>query len=469
MSFGLSARVSSRPYAAGLSPLYRIALGAVAVAMTILPLLYLGLTVLAVYGVYLFATQYFAAVWAWPLGMNRFTLVFKVVCSCTPLLVGGAIVVAMVKPIFAPRTRRMQPLALNPEMEPRVYAMVQEVCRTLGAPAPQLIELSCDLNAGAGWRNGWRGLFTGKLILNLGMPLVAGLSQRELAGVLAHEFGHFRQRAGMRVGFLIGTVNRWFARVVYQRDAWDEWIGDWGGGVNADSWWASFMIGCAQLGVAVSRGVLWLLMAAGHAISATLARQMEYDADRCQIRLAGSATLEATMLKIAALGAAYGDVHLEMRRSWRSRFRLPDNLPLLVEHRASRMDAARRAAHENCVGLQKARWWDTHPSDADRVRRARRLAEPGYEISDAPASELFDAFPGLCRLVTLAHYEDDLRVPITPGFVVGLDEWLVAEERQGPVVPVVSPEPEAPAVKKPIPMMAYDPSQFEGKRPPAAR
>ena len=87
----MSGRLSSRPYAARPSPLYRLALGAVAVTMAILPVFYVALIVLAGYGVYLFATLYFTAVWAWPIGNNRVTLPLKVVCSCTPLLSRGGV------------------------------------------------------------------------------------------------------------------------------------------------------------------------------------------------------------------------------------------------------------------------------------------------------------------------------------------------------------------------------------------
>lgn len=468
MRFRLSGRVSSRPYVARPSLLYRLALGVVAVAMAILPACYVALTALAAYGVYLFATQSFAAVWAWPIGTNRITLGIKVVCSCTPLLVGGAIVVAMVKPLFARRAHRMQPLALNPEMEPGVYQMVQEVCRSLGAPPPRRIELSCDLNASAGLARGWRGFFGGQLILTVGMPLVAGLTQRELAGVIAHEFGHFRQRTGMRVSFLIRVVNSWFARVIYVRDAWDQFLGECTDGLRDHSFWVVVMASCARLGVALSRGVLWLLMMAGHLVSAALMRQMEYDADRCEIRLAGSEAFETTSLKLSTLGAVMGDIALEMRRSWRSRHQLPDNLPVLVEAKASRLSAERRETLENKVGLPKTGLLDTHPSTADRVRRARQLAEAGYSISDAPARELFGSFDGLSRLVTLAYYEDDLEVPTTEDFLVSTSAWLSEGFGQPATAPKDSEEGAAAPPRKAVPMMAYDPSQFAGKRPTAS-
>lgn len=61
-------------------------------------------------------------------------------------------------------------------------------------------------------------LFGNDLVLTIGMPLVLGLSLRQFAGVLAHEFGHFSQGAGMRLTFIIRTISVWFTRVVYERD-----------------------------------------------------------------------------------------------------------------------------------------------------------------------------------------------------------------------------------------------------------
>ena len=65
------------------------------------------------------------------------------------------------------------------------------------------------------------------LVLTIGLPLAATMSVRELTAVLAHEFGHFSQGVGMRFSYLTVVINRWFARVVYERDAWDERLTEW--------------------------------------------------------------------------------------------------------------------------------------------------------------------------------------------------------------------------------------------------
>jgi len=427
---------------------YRAGLIGVVLGMVILPVIYLALTALACWWVWFFATHYFLAVWQWPIGGSYYVLLFKFVCSFTPLLVGAAIALAMVKPLFARRARRMQPLVLQPEVEPRVYALVQEVCRLVAAPAPQRIELDCDLNASASFRRGLFSFLGHDLILTLGLPLIAGLSERELAGVIAHEFGHFRQGVGMRLSYLIRRINHWFARVVYQRDAWDVTLTSF---TSTDNVWIGIMGGCIRAGVGLSRGVLWLLMMIGHGLSGLLLRQMEFDADRWEMRIAGSAGFESTTFRLATLGYVLADIRSEMRRTWRRQMQLPDNLPLLVEYRTNHLSADRRTKVENELGLAKTGWFDTHPSAADRIRQARRSAEPGVFTSDTPARNLFENFDNLSRLVTLAHYEDDLNVPTTTDFLIPL-ETLIRNKATEPQ-PAAAPPPA-------VPMMAYDPSKF---------
>ena len=65
---------------------------------------------------------------------------------------------------------------------------------------------------------------------------------------------------------------------------------------------------------------------------------------------------------------------------------------------------------------------------------------------DRPARELFENFESISKLVTLAHYEDDLNVPAEPDFLIPLEKLVRGSE---------SPEPAAKPA--PIPMMAYNP------------
>lgn len=397
------------------APLYLIGLIAAAGGMLVLPVVYISLIALTGWGVYYFATHAFLQIWQWPIGRSFYGMVLRIVCSVTPLLAGAMAVIFMIKPLFARKAKRIQAIALNPSIDGRIFELVHSICQTLGAPRPVRIELDCAVNAAAAFEKGLGGVLNNRLVLTLGLPLCAGLTQRELAGVIAHEFGHFRQGVGMRLSYFIRQVNHWFVRVVYERDSCDEALEEADGSSDG---WIRFMISCARIAVWFSRRILWLLMMAGHIISSFLLRQMEYDADRAEIELAGSRAFESTTMKLAALGAIFSDLHLDMKRSWRNQFKLPDNLPLLTGHLLSKMPAERRTNIENKVGLGRTGLLDSHPSAADRVRNARRLGSPGYEISDEPASDLFENFAAISKIVTLAYYEDDLNIPTGEDFLI---------------------------------------------------
>src|SRR6267142_839397 len=203
---------------------YQINLILVTLIMLILPVVYVGMIVAAAWGVYLFATHFTFLLGG--LGGPRIWF-FKLVLYVAPLLTGLVLIFFMIKPLFARRAARAQPLAMNPAYEPTLYAFIAKICDLVGAPMPKRIDLDCQVNAAASFRRGAASLFNNDLVLTIGVPLVGALSLSEFAGVIAHEFGHFTQGFGMRLSYIIRNINGWFARVVYQRDAWDVALAEW--------------------------------------------------------------------------------------------------------------------------------------------------------------------------------------------------------------------------------------------------
>ena len=267
------------------SPAYLAALGVVAPPMAILPLVYVLMIGATGYGVYLWA-EHGRFLFHGPTG-GIYGMVIRGTLYAAPLAAGLVTVVFMVKPLLARPGRRAQPLALNPAAEPVLYALVREVARQIGSPLPSRIDLDCQLNASASFRRGLRDVLGGDLVLTIGLPLVAGLTAAELAGVIAHELGHFRQGLAMRLTAVVRAINGWFIRVIYARDEWDERLAEWGR--ESQSLAVSFVVVCAAVAVWFSRQLLTLLLLIGHGLSSLLLRQMEIDADRCEYRLAGSA------------------------------------------------------------------------------------------------------------------------------------------------------------------------------------
>jgi len=227
--------------------------------------------------------------------------------------------------------------------------------------------------------------------------------------VLAHEFGHFAQGAGMKLTYIIRAISGWFARVVYERDEWDVLLVRAAHSVDIR---LGVFVHMIRFAVWVTRRILWVLMYFGHLISCFMLRQMEYDADSYETKLAGSEAFSRTSEKFQKLIGASQVAYKRLDESWKGR-RLPQNLPSFIKACLKNIPAEMRAKMEEAAAKKKTRFLDTHPCDADRVKAANALNQPGVFQSNAPASELFADFNGLCMAASRFHYEHNLELRIT--------------------------------------------------------
>lgn len=412
--------------------LYTINMLVVTVAMILLPLIYLALVGLAAYGVYYHAAHH--ASWFTGLaGRSGRGAVGALIIYLIPLVVGIVVVFFMIKPIFAGRPKRAQPLALNPADNPLLFAFIEKIAETVGAPSPRRIDLNCDLNASAGFRRGYLSMFGNDLVLTIGLPLVANLSAAEFGGVVAHEFGHFTQSLGMRLSYIIRSINLWFMRVVYERDSWDESLEDWA--ENIEDGRVAIIVWTAQLGVFFARLILRVLMYLGWLIGGFMLRQMEYDADAWEIKLAGSETFERTQRKLATLSAAMEKMYQQIHGEWKKTQQLPDNISELLRQHHNSLSPDTLQKIEDASGLERTGWFDSHPSLADRIRAARRAQEPGVFHDERPAAALFSSFDHPARFVTLLHYTDDLEIPVSAPMLLRVE----------PQTPAATARPGSPA------------------------
>lgn len=114
-------------------------------------------------------------------------------------------VLFLLKPIFTRRPQPPKPLEILPQSEPLLFEFVQRICKLLAAPEPSRILVDFQVNASASIP-GFMGLLLGRYDLTIGLPLAGCLALPEFAGVVAHEVGHFSQRAGLRSYFLIERI-----------------------------------------------------------------------------------------------------------------------------------------------------------------------------------------------------------------------------------------------------------------------
>lgn len=375
---------------------YRTALTAVAVAMVLIPLLYFSLIAVTTWGTALYSRYYFGSL----IPNNGPWLV-----GALPLFVLVVVLVCLVKPLFARPANPDKPLRLDPKEEPLLFAFVGRLCQALGAPVPREIHVDCQVNASAGFRRGLLSLFGDDMALTLGLPIIQGLSLQQLAGVMAHELGHFSQKAGMRVSYVIRVVNFWLARLVYGRDRFDELIQQ--GADRMPLRWLRFFFQVALFCVRMTRWFLKALMTLGHMISSIMMKQMEYDADRYEVRLAGFSSFDTTMREMFSLGVAHEMAMENLGAQWREK-RLADNFPHLVL--ANRKESVRKIAPqlETFLRNEKEERFGTHPTARQRTARALREKGVGVFTSDLPATALFYDFDKLSQKASFAFYREML-------------------------------------------------------------
>jgi hypothetical protein len=281
-----------------------------------------------------------------------------------------------------------------------------------------------QVNASASFRRGARSFLGADLVLTIGMPLAGALSVREFTGVLAHEFGHFTQSTAMRLGYIVQSVNRWFARVVFERDAWDQMLHE---GQQSGSVTVQLMVAVSRLCVWVSRGVLWVLMVAGQSVSSFMSRQMEYNADEHHVRISGSTSFRPTHLTIHLLSAAMEQALGHLQQMWQER-RLADDVVALVQghYRTLAEDRETATRLETAVFGGSTGVLDTHPAPKDRVARASALGRAGIVQSVQPSSALFRDFTSLSKSLTLQFYQEQLGEQIPEQNLVPAEQALRA-------------------------------------------
>jgi Zn-dependent protease with chaperone function len=392
-------------------PLYSAGLAIVAFAMVLLPLIYIALIAFTAW-VVLLHLRYDTWIFT-----GSGSAIIRIIAYLGPAIAGGILVFFMIKPFFAAKVKTPDPITLDKDNEPLLFAFIQKICRLIGAPVPCRIDVDCQVNASASLR---RGLWSKDLVLTIGMPLASGLDMRQFAGVLAHEFGHFAQGAGMRLTYVIRKINFWFARVVHERDEWDVKLEQTAKGTDIRF---AIILHAARGCVWLTRRILWVLMQAGNAISCFMLRQMEYDADSYETKVAGSDAFEQTASRLRILGVATQVAYEDVRQSWASN-RLPENLPLLIDHKANTLSADIQQKLSSSAQSQKTGWFDTHPSDSDRVRVAHKLNESGVFRLTEPATGLFSNFSDLSKTVTRHQYEKHLELEFTEQNLMSAEEIL---------------------------------------------
>ncbi len=346
--------------------------------------------------------------------------------------VGAASVFFLIKPLFSSEEDESGFLELQPHQQPVLFRFCARVAQVVGAPEPTRILVSLMPNAGASLGRGLGAVFGKQLCLHIGLPLVRVLTVRQLAGVLAHEMGHFSQHWGMRLGALIRATCYWLLRVAYERDQWDEYLERMCSfeklGLFAIPAWL------ARLYIAATRWLLRVLAWIGVGVAAFFTRQMEYEADLYEAQLVGSRWFVQTMKDLWQLQVGHAQAVDFLHLSHHDR-RLAVDFPEMVQRLVEQFRKEEPDAFEKkWLPQQRLSWDDTHPTDPQRIRAVQREGFAGLfrdqEIALLPARVLFVQFGTLCRQLTEQWYRRTLPQEFSPEWLRPVEEIMQHHGRE---------------------------------------
>ncbi|MGE0787346.1 MAG: M48 family metallopeptidase [Sandaracinaceae bacterium] len=320
----------------------------------------------------------------------------------------GMLFVFLVKGLFKiQRDDRSGLVEVHEDQEPRLFAFLRALTEETGAPMPKHVYLSAEVNAAVFYDHSVLSLILPvQKNLLIGCGLVNHLNVSELKAVLGHELGHFSQ-SSMRLGSYVYLANRVVADLVYARDKWDDLLDGWR---RQDLRIAVF--GWILTGIVwLVRQVLQGMFKAMNFLHAGLMRQMELDADRMAVAVAGSDAIVHSLVRSRFADLCLRQTFTDLTHAGDHGLFTRD----IFHHQTTAAEYLRRFHKKPEWGIPRGlgpaervfdpddpsepppSMWASHPPDADRESNAKAvyLACP---IDERSAWELFSD-PSAVRLM----------------------------------------------------------------------
>ncbi len=343
-----------------------------------------------------------------------------VVAACSAFLA-----LFMIKAVFFIQRGQAEGLTeLTPADQPELFRFLHELADKAGAPRPHKVFASARVNAAVFYDLSLLNLLLpSRKNLEIGMGLVNTLTLGELRAVLAHEFGHFAQRA-MAVGRWVYVAHQIAANMVARRDKLD-----------------AFLVGLSRFDIRVA-WVGWILQVIIWSIRSlvatafqgvivlqrALSREMEMQADLVAVSLTGSDALVHALLKLQAADDSW-DRTLGFAAGERDQGRPPSDVFAMQQHILQRMAAilndplygrvpaipdSQPEAHRvfKAELAQPPRMWLSHPLNHEREANAKRVYLPA-PIDERSAWDLF-ANPQALRERITAGLIGQVEAPAVP-------------------------------------------------------
>jgi len=362
---------------------YRLTLLLTAFAITLL-IVYFAMVATGIYGMYWYAVN----IVPMSLGVRGKVLILVIVFHVSVLFAGAATIFSMIGATLLRRSNDSSRDILTLKEAPLLHSFVAKVADTLGAPRPAEIRMTLDVNASASYEGGLWGLFRQRLVLTIGAPLIAGMNTQQLAGIIAHELGHFSQRGGMALQHFVFLFICWCVNAMaVQQSVADAATEGEHGETSGEKIFRFVLWATQSIGAMIVKGLANI----GIFLTFFVSRRQEFDADRYEAELAGSEAFFGSTRRLIELSLGYQET---MKRGFMyyvtSRMR-PNGVGNLTAEIVAFADAAMDKSRMQVeFALQTPTGWlDTHPGTRERIAAVKSRPRPGIFHLTIPAWRLY--------------------------------------------------------------------------------
>ena len=274
-------------------------------------------------------------------------------------------------------------IEITEDEHPVLFGFIHKLCDELGAPEPNRVYVSPDVNAAVIPRTTLANLFVEpKKDLLIGLGLVNCLNLSEFKSVLAHEFGHFSQSA--MAGSYAYVTHRIITDLIEGEDWFDRMITWCKRQENALKLFGYGVGGCLWLG----RKVLWWLFRAITLQRLAVMRESEFHADLLAVKAAGSDAVALSLFRMRfgnlCLNQAIDDLVPPARDHKlysRDIFLHQDRAAPVVRRKRKDPNLGIPPVHDHPLAGQKIRIFDPDDEDPyDDIPEMRRTHPPAHEL-----------------------------------------------------------------------------------------
>lgn len=342
-------------------------------------LLLAGLFVFLIF--YISLVILFAMVGVWCVLTWKSLTVVKIIGA----VLSGTFFLYLVKGFFKrhPMNKEMH-IEITEDEHPVLFGFIYRVCDELGAPEPNKVYVSPDVNAAVMPRATLVNLFVQpKKDLLIGLGLVNCMNLTEFKSVLAHEFGHFSQSA--MAGSYTYVAHRIIADLVDGEDWFDRLITWCKNQENVLKVFGYGVGGCLWVG----RKILWWMYKTITLQRMAVMRESEFHADLLAVKAAGSDAVGLSLFRLRfgnlCLGQAVEDLATALDHKLYSKdiFLHQDRAAEVVRRKRKDARLGIPPVHNGPLAGQKIRVFDPEDEElADDVPEMRRTHPPAHELEE---------------------------------------------------------------------------------------